>query len=113
MDDIQKIIQGGARVLAKIFTGKELKEDMPVHINLLDSEDIFAIAEGMVEDKKFSECEDFLFYHIDKDYTDALYNLGLSLFERIESIDNKILKENDYSKKEATSAKTDWIKMGT
>jgi len=111
MDDIQKIIQGGAKVLAKIFTGKELKEDLPVHINMLESEDIFAIAEGLAEDKRFSECEDYLFYYLEQDYDDALFNLGLSLIERIEKMDDNFLKENNYSKKEAINFKNDWLKL--
>ena len=112
-DDVQKMLNAAGRILAKIFTGKELKQEMAEQIQLMDSEDILAIAEGLLDEKRFSYCEDFMFFAIARNYSSELYNMGEHLAERIASIDKQILLDNDYSIEEANGWLADWQKYKT
>jgi len=111
MDDIQKILRGASAVLAKIFTGKEVKTDIGEHIQFLEPEDFFAIAELLVDQGKFTDAEDFLFMQIGRSYTDELYNLGLHLVEKVLTFTDERLKENDYSLEEAQGWHKDWLAL--
>jgi len=111
MDDIQKILNKGGAVLAKIFSGKELKNDLIVDFEYLEPTDIYAIAMGLVAEQKYSEAEDFLFTQIEKNYTSELFLMGESLIESVIALGNEKLSLADYSLEDALSWQTDWSKL--
>ncbi|MCL2847863.1 MAG: DUF6483 family protein [Firmicutes bacterium] len=111
MDDIQKILQKGGAVLAKIFTGKEIKNELIAEFEELEPTEIFTIALGLIAEEKYSECEDFLFKHIEKDYTDELFRLGKAIIENVVSLGDDVLQEGDYSLEDALAWQADWIKL--
>jgi len=108
MDDIQKMLHHAGKVLAKMLTGKEIKDEFATVVELLNAEDIIAIAEGLLQEKRFSECEDFMFFSIERNYSAELYNLGTHLAERVIAMDEDFLKTNGYSQEEAKSWLKDW-----
>ena len=111
MDDIQKILNRGGAVLAKIFTGKELKHDLIEELEELEPSEIYTIALAMVANKQFSKAEDFLFKHIEKDYTAELFSLGALLIEGIVALGDEVLVEGEYSLEDALAWQADWEKL--
>ena len=113
MDDITKILQGAGEVLAKIFTGKELKNDLFAEFENIEPEDIYTISMALVAEGKFNEAEDFLFANIEKNYTNELFVLGESLIQSVIDLGDERLKANDYSLEDAESWQADWAKLYT
>ena len=111
MDDIQKMLHQAGRVLAKVLTGKEVTDDFATVVELLNAEDIMAIAEGLLHERRFGDCEDFLFSSIARNYSDELLTSGEYLIERIYAMDDDLLLANDYSKNEAKAWLEDWLKL--
>ena len=111
MDDIQKLLNRGGAMLAKIFSGKELKEDFIVDFEFLEPADVYTIAQGLVSSGEYSKAEDFLFYQIEKDYTNELFLLGEELIDKIIDMGDATLQEGDYSLAEAEQFKQDWLKL--
>jgi len=108
MDDIQKLLHHAGRILAKVFTGKEIKNEFASQLELLESEDILAIAEGLIEEKRYSDCEDFMFFSIERNYSTELYNMGEHLAERVEATDEEKLQTSSYSQADASRWLADW-----
>jgi len=108
MDDIQKMLHHAGKVLAKMLTGKEIKDEFASVVELLNAEDIIAIAEGLLQEKRFSECEDFMYFSIERNYSAELYNLGTHLAERVVAMDSELLEQNNYSTQEAKAWLKDW-----
>ena len=112
MDSIQKMLHGIGAVLAKIFTGKEIKTNFEFILQDLEPENIYAIAEYLVEAKKFNDAEDFLFKAWEKEGTEELYDVGLMVIDKMIKMGKQELEENGYTLKEAKQLRLDWIEMG-
>ena len=111
MDDIQKILRGTGEVLAKIFSGKELRDDFFTQIQFLEPNDIHAKAEELVHAGKLSEAEDFLFSNLEVNYTPELFYLGQELIEKILAYDDARLEGCGYSRDEVLKWQADWAAL--
>jgi len=111
MDVIEQLIEGTGKVLAKMFTGKVLKNEYLEQIQNLNPQDYFVLIEILYIQNRFCEIEDMLFSLMDINPSLELFEMGKSIIDRLSNISGQRLAESDFTKKDIEQWKNDWLKF--
>lgn len=94
------LIGGTAKVLAKIFTRKELNDDLFVEIEDEQGRGIDYLVDALLAEGRINEAENVLFDEFQRAPSEALYQTGLAMYQRLNALSDERLDEGDFPRAE-------------
>lgn len=105
--DLERIVKDFGKNLGKLVCDKK-ESNVKIDINRLDNIELFKILFlKLVHENKFNEAENLLFDEIKNNNREEVYQIGLQFYERLNTINKKILIENDFTENDILQGQVD------
>ncbi|MCL2752367.1 MAG: DUF6483 family protein [Firmicutes bacterium] len=112
MDIIEQLINGTAKVLAKILTGAEAKNELFFETEELSPRDMHYIVHALISQNRLDEAENYMFAQLELAPSLELFRIGLDAYARLAAMSDSELTTGNFTRGEVARGLADWQKLG-